>query len=332
MSRQTVSNALNAPERVKASTLARVLSAVERAGYRPLESARALRTQRSRTLAMRLYPSTNGINGAVMDRYVHALVEAAEHLGHRVLVFTARDRRAEVEAITDLAERKAIDACVLTDTSADDSRPGDLVAAGVPVAAFGRPWGHPKSSHFWVDVDGAAGTHAAVDHLVERGCRRVGFLGWPESSGVGEDRRQGWAQAVAHHGLEADELLSMRVADSIRDGGQAAKVLLDRGVDGVICASDSLAIGALQQARWSRKLLAFGSEAPIVGFDDTPVARAIGLSSVEQPVAEVATALVRGLVAHLEGAAPAAPMLLKPRLWVRNLDVLSGPASQPPGR
>ena len=81
VSRQTVSIVLNAPHLVRPETRERVAKAIEESGYRPSAAAQALRRQRSLTLALRLYPSTDGINGAVMDRFLHSLVEQAETLG-----------------------------------------------------------------------------------------------------------------------------------------------------------------------------------------------------------------------------------------------------------
>ena len=57
VSRQTVSNALNAPQRVRPDTLSRVLASIEQLGYRPNSAARNLRTQSTRLLGCRLLPS-----------------------------------------------------------------------------------------------------------------------------------------------------------------------------------------------------------------------------------------------------------------------------------
>ena len=80
---------LNAPHRVNARTLERVLPAIEESGYRPNVAGRQLRTRRSRNLAMRLFPSADGINGAILDRFLHALTEAAQRDGYRLTLFTA---------------------------------------------------------------------------------------------------------------------------------------------------------------------------------------------------------------------------------------------------
>src|SRR5699024_9726130 len=77
VSRQTVSNVLNAPQKVTPATAERVQAAIKKLGYRPHASARRLRTRRSATVGVHLDPYRGGISGVLLDRFVHALTEAA---------------------------------------------------------------------------------------------------------------------------------------------------------------------------------------------------------------------------------------------------------------
>lgn len=331
VSRQTVSNVLNAPHLVRESTRSRVQAAIDQSGYRPSAAAQALRTRRSNTLGMRLYPTVDGINGAVLDRFVHCVVEQAELLGHRVVLFTASDDDAEVAALRELIDRNSIDACILTSTTENDARARHLSAAGIPFGAFGRPWGDADSAHLWADIDGAAGTAMATEYLIERGCKRVGFIGWPEPSGVGNDRLAGWQGVMSQQlGFDADELatLVVRTEDDVANGAAGMAHLIDLGCDGVVCASDSLATGALHELRDGLS----NQFVPVIGFDDTPVARALGLSSVSQPVEAAATLLVHSVLAKGDDAnslgsdaAQSTPVgvnghLLTPHLLVRQFE------------
>ena len=96
VSRQTISNVINAPDRVKPATLERVRAAIEAAGYRPSAAARQLRTRRSMNLGMRLMPATDGINGSILDRFLHALTESAQDAGYRLTLFCADSHEDEV--------------------------------------------------------------------------------------------------------------------------------------------------------------------------------------------------------------------------------------------
>lgn len=318
VSRQTVSNVINAPHRVKAATRERVESLIAAAGYRPSAAAQALRRQRSQTIALRMFRAGDGVNGAVMDRFLHALVGAAQDHGHRIMLFAAQGPDAEVAAIADLAHRGVVDGCVLTDTVAGDPRPADLTAAGVGFVAFGRPWGDADATHAWVDIDGAAATASATQALWAQEAGPVGFIGWPGGSGAGADRRAGWLSVAASRG----PLLEAAVEDEIGQGRAAMARLIERGARAAVCASDSLAVGAL--LAWHDRFGAVPASPrwPIVGFEDTALARFRSFSSVAQPVEEAARACMRLLMAQLGGQSTGAlePVLLTPDLILRDTD------------
>ena len=291
VSRQTVSNVLNSPEIVQESTRERVRAAIAELGYRPHASARRLRTRQSSTIGVRLDPIINGISGSILDRFLHALTARADERGMRITLFTADDHDAEIAQYERLRDGADVDAFVVTSTSYDDPRIEWLARERIPFVAFGRPWGSEHvddPERMWVDVDGRAGTRLATEHLLARGHRRIGYLGWPAGSGTGDDRRSGWADAMAASGtlVPAElEALSVQTVESVPKARVAVEELLrsGAGLEALVCASDSLALGAMMAVR-EAGLPHF----PVFGFDNTPVAQAVGLSSVDQRLDDVA--------------------------------------------
>lgn len=284
VSRQTVSNVINTPGMVRDETRARVMAAIEELGYRANFAARQMRTGRSRLIGVRIDPIRNGVESSVMDRFLHSITETAAPAGYRMVLYTAADDATEVATYDELLASYALDAFVLTHTHHEDTRTAWLHKRSVPFTTFGRPWG-AQDWHSWVDIDGAAGTTLATDHLIATGHRRIAFLGWPLGSGVGDDRRAGWERAMRAAGLATDGLAA-HAFDGIAEGERLARdvLALPDPPTALVCASDLLALGA-----WRYRKLA------VVGFDDTPMARATGLSSVRQPLAEAATECVRTL-------------------------------------
>jgi DNA-binding LacI/PurR family transcriptional regulator len=286
VSRQTVSNVLNAPHLVREETRDRVLEAIDALGYRANQAARQMRTGRSRLVAVRIEPTRDGINGSVLDRFMHSLTETAAGAGYRVVLYTASGDDDEIGTYEELLASHQLDGFVLTSTHRGDTRTAWLRAHDVPFVTFGRPWGSGPDArddggahtHPWVDVDGAAGTAAATRYLLAAGHRRIGFLGWPQGSGVGDDRRAGWRDAL--HAAGPNDLTTA-TPDGIDEGARAAGELLARRdpPTALVCASDSLALGARR---------AVGRDMPVTGFDDTPVAEAVGLTSVSQPLTQAA--------------------------------------------
>ena len=192
-------------------------------------------------------------------------------------------------------------------------------ALGIPFVAFGRPWDNPVARHPWVDVDGAAGAELATTHLLDRGHERIAWIGWRKDSRIGEDRRSGWADALHARGLFTAGLAS-RVEDTISSGADAAAVLLDEAAPtAVVCASDTLAMGVLHTL--AARGLAAGRDIAVVGFDDSQVAQVVpgGLTSVRQPLEQVAVEIVArpGGRLTVPPVAIEGVLLLKPTLVVR---------------
>jgi DNA-binding LacI/PurR family transcriptional regulator len=314
VSRQTVSNVLNTPHLVRVETQQRVQQAIAALGYRANQAARQMRTGRSRLIAVRIEPSQDGINGSVLDRFLHGLTAAALPAGYRVMLYTATDDRSEIGTYDELLSSYDLDAFVLTSTHHGDARTSWLTGRGVPFVTFGRPWGAPDS-HSWVDVDGAAGTAQATRRLIVAGHRRIALIGWPAGSGVGDNRRSGWVDTMRYAGCDPTGL-ERSTDDGVDQGMAAAQELLTLPAPptALVCVSDSLAVGAVRAARHLDRPVA------ITGFDDTPAAQAVGLTSVSQPLAAAAARCVALIASMLDGGEAEMPTqeLLQPTLVVRD--------------
>jgi len=319
VSRQTVSNVLNAPHRVRDETRQRVEAVIASTGYRPVKAAQTLRTRRSYLIAVGLRTRAQD-SGEVEHEFLHALTGHAQLRGFRILLYAAENDDAEIRTYESLLSEYDLDGFVVTNTHTDDKRTAWLDQQKIPFVTFGRPWGY-SARHSWVDVDGASGVLAATRHLISLGHRRVAFLGWPDGSGVGDDRRSGWEAASREAALRTDGL-GLRMTNSFAAGRSACAQLLDRPSPptAFVCVSDAIALGALSEltARGQEP----GSRSAVIGFDDSAAAAIVGLSSVAQPLSEAASACLDCLqklqapVAACEDTPD--KVLLKPRLVLRS--------------
>lgn len=319
VSRQTVSNVLNAPHRVRPATRERVEAVIAQTGYRPVKAAQTLRTRRSHLIAVGIPPPVEG-RGEVLDAFLHALTEQAQQRGYRILLITAGDDRTEIDVYDALLSEYDLDAFVVTSTHAGDSRTAWLGQHRVPFVTFGRPW-DSTGRHSWVDVDGACGMRAVTRHLIDAGHERIAYLGWPQGSGVGDDRRSGWEEACRAAGRPTGGL-DRQLIDGLDTGRAACAALLaaPRPPTAFVCVSDVIALGAWTELT-SRGLVP-GRDAAVTGFDDSAAAAVIGLTSVAQPVADVAGACLRALQKLLaaDGGRRRSydRVLLEPRLVLRS--------------
>ena len=227
VSRQTVSNALNSPDLLRPDTLERVQEAIDRLGYSPNRAARNLRTRASHLIGLRVDPAVEGSANALMDRFLHSLVETAADAGYHVLLFTGGDARRPAGRRTTscCGPPRSTPSWSPTPTAATRRPPGWSARRAVRGVrpALGRarrpaPLGRRRRSRRG---------RLAVDHLVERGHERIAWVGWQKGSYIGEDRRSGWARPDARARAVHDRL-SARGEDTIDFGRRAAHALLDR--------------------------------------------------------------------------------------------------------
>ncbi|TDD18668.1 LacI family transcriptional regulator [Kribbella turkmenica] len=313
---QTVSNALNAPHRLRPDTLERVNRSIELLNYRPNRNARSLRTSAVELIGY-CVPSWPNQTHLVMDQFLHALCAAAETSGRHILLFTAPAAVDGMPTYDDLHARRLVDGFVLSQTETHDPRHGWLKDRQIPFVSFGRVWKETTQPGPWVDVDGAAGSAMAVQHLHETGRRRIAFLGWPQSSGLGEDRLAGWRDRCTELGLPTGGLVVRCAEDTIDEGARATAQLIDSGQppDGIVALSDILALGALRQL--GDRGLTAGADVGVTGFDDSPRASVVspGLTSLRQPMEQIATELI-AILTGTRNDVPSERLLL-PELVIR---------------
>ncbi|GAA4616117.1 LacI family DNA-binding transcriptional regulator [Actinoallomurus liliacearum] len=316
VSRQTVSNVLNRPARVAPDTATRVRRAIEELGYRPNRAAQNLRERASRCLGLKI-PAPIGVSN-FLDRFLYSLTAAAGAAGYHLLLFAPTAVDEELATYEDLIRTGTVDGFVLADVSARDRRLPWFAERSIPFVCFGRPWGQEDGPYTWVDVDGAYGIEQGVEHLIGRGHRRIAYLGWPEGTGFGDERRRGWLRAMGRHGLETDGLIGV-CGEGVAVAVAAAERMLARPEPptAFVCGSDTHAVGA----RLAGGLDADGRpRVGVVGFDDSPAASLISprMSSIRQPLDEVARRVVSLLTARVQGSdSPPEGVMLRPELVAR---------------
>lgn len=317
VSRQTVSNVLNTPQRVRPDTIERVRSAIDLLGYRVNHHARNLRTGTSRVIAYPI-PQLNGRLNAVMDTFLHEMTEALESKGYRVLLFTSASAASEISTYGELAAQSAIDGVVFAGTERNDPRPKPLIDRRIPFVSFGRTWG--SETHSWVDVDGRAGTRKAIEHLLRTGHRRFVWLASGVPSVVGDERFAGVHETLAAAGVPASDLHVLHLTDDAAADRAALSRVLDQPnpPTGFVAMSDLQALTVLTELD-SRSIVA-GRDAAVIGFDDSPIAAYAGggLTTIRQPISTVTRELARLLTQQINDPASSPEgVLLEPELIIR---------------
>jgi LacI family transcriptional regulator len=148
------------------------------------------------------------------------------------------------------------------------------------------------------------GAAEAVRHLHAAGRRRIGFVNGPQQTVPGSERRLGYFDGLRSCGLERDDRLVENAADfTVAPGREAVARLVARArPDGILCANDLLAVGAL--ATLHDAGLEVPGDVALVGMDNTPLSELVWppLTSVDLGSAERARMAAELLLERIEGS------------------------------
>ncbi|MFJ3381560.1 substrate-binding domain-containing protein [Curtobacterium sp. NPDC090217] len=319
VSHQTVSRVINGDPTVRDGFRSRVTTAIAELGYRPRAAARALAGGRSKALGLvtagdALYgPSSTAIG----------FERAARHAGYHVLLSTLPEDPRPSDLSGALATLLAQDVAAIVLVAADNRVLDALASLAVPVPvpvvvsnAVQRdaPTVGPLTAAVAaVAIDQVAGASMAMQHLFDRGHRRIVHITGPTVSQEAQVRRATYVRLMESAGLDPVVLDGDWTPAS---GFAAARSLDTTAVDAVFCGNDQMALGVLHA--FADDGLRVPDDIAVVGFDDIPEAAHFTppLTTVRQDfraMGEQVLATVRSLV---EGE-PLDEILLQPSLVVR---------------
>jgi DNA-binding LacI/PurR family transcriptional regulator len=321
VSQATVSRALRDSPLVSAETRQRVREIAERLNYKVDRSASNLRTRSTRTIALLLFEDSIADASQINPFFLAMLgtitrVSAAR--GYDLLV-SFQQLSEDWQSYYEAAHRA--DGLILLGYGEYNSARPKLQQLTDSGAHFVL-WGPVLDDHpgLTVGCDNVDGGYQATRHLLARGRRRIAFLGFRDPTVAPEfaARYRGCCKALDEHGLPLDDSFQAEADNSEASGAAAVDALRDRGLDfdGLICASDLIAIGAMN------RLAELGVEVPqqvaVVGFDDIAAAAYARppLTTMRQETTVAGELLVELLLTQIEGAETES-RLIRPQLIVR---------------
>ena len=217
---------------------------IEETGYVPNLAARSLRRQQSDSVGI-IVPR---INSDSVSSLVEGVSSVLNHAGYLVVFGNAQnDEKREIEYLRMMQEAK-LSGVILMGTVFTPNHIKFFRETKLPIVVCGQY--HPSVSCIYHDDRGAA--KELTRCMIESGRRSLAYIGAVETDlCVGINRRLGVEDALTENGLSPDELLKVQVRFTVEEGYRGMCEILDGGhmPDGVICATDSLAVGAVKALR-----------------------------------------------------------------------------------
>ncbi|MFD7732476.1 LacI family DNA-binding transcriptional regulator [Kitasatospora phosalacinea] len=294
--RGTVSRVINGSPRVSTKAREAVQTAIAELGYVPNRAARTLVTSRTDSIALVVPEAeTRLFSEPYFSDIISGVSAELAETDMQLLLILVRNQR-ERDRLSAYLTAQRVDGVLVVSVHRDDPLPGLLESLEIPSVLAGRRGDLEPLSY--VHADNAGGARMAVRHLLRRGCTRVATLTGPLDMEVAQARLGGYRRALEEAGHAYDEDL-VGLADFTEEGGRVAmRELLARKpeLDGVFCASDVMAAGAMQVLRAAGRRIP--DDVAVIGFDDSIVARHTDppMTSVRQPIEEMGRTMARLLL------------------------------------
>lgn len=310
VSRGTISRYLNGSGYVSKSSAQAIADAIASVGYVPNNAARTLASKSTKTVAFIVNESHTLF---YEDPNVAGMLTAA----NRVLseadfqqVILIVDSQQSLRRITTHLRGGYVDGAILVSAKAKDALVDVVNELRIPAAMAGRAANDIAIP--WVDVNNHEAAKTITERLMATNRQKLAMIQGPVDMLAARERLSGFREALGKR--FAPELVVPTPDWSTASGSTAMEAILrrDAAVDGVFCASDALAIGALEVLRQAGKKVPV--DVGVVGFDDSILAHNAvpQLSTVRQPVdelgAEMATLVLRQIAGeNLSGSGKLLP-------------------------
>ena len=301
VSTSTVSRALNDSPLISQETKKRIQAIAQEHQFQLNIAARNLRRQQSQTIGFVAPvgpPSVFSAEDLFGLGMLSGIGKGLYALGYDLLVLYADpDETTWAQAYLDSGR---VDGFILLTSNHKPAVIKSLVEKEIPFIGWGVPI--PGLSYSSVTGDNRTGGRLATQHLIDRGRKKIAFLGGPEESLTIQHRFEAYASALQEAGLPVDPTLQAYTDYAYESGVAAMQRLLKQSQDleAVFVTSDLMAVAAINVIQ------KFGKRVPediaVVGYDDLPIAvyNNLPLTTIRQNFQLVGQLLAENLILYLQ--------------------------------
>lgn len=321
VSQSTVSRVLSSDASsvlVGGETRQKIFDAIQQLGYRPNWTARSLRSQETKLIAVLIADISNSIYHPI----VRAVQDVARVHGYDVLIANSDHEYEKEKHFCEAVLRRPVDGIVMVPFRLSLDEIEQLITlTGARIVVLGDHIQHPLIDYVWVDDEKAFYEGVTWLHTA-RGHRRIGFMGVPDDLPPGPRRWRGYQRAMQALGLEIEPELVSFDGDFTVEGGQrimAGMLASAQPPFALFACNDLMAIGAITQAK------SMGYSVPqdiaVLGFDDILEAQLVTppLTTIAQRPKEIGARLTELLFDRIEDreAGPARKVQVEYELVIR---------------
>ncbi len=263
VSQSTVSRVFSDMDKVAPDKRERVLAAANQLGYIPNAIARSLTTQHTNIIGIVMANLTSPFYPYVLEKFLQRFREMEK----QTLLFTAAPNQ-DIDDIMPHIMQHRVDALIVTSATLSTEIADKCLSYGIPVILFNRYVLDSNANA--VCTDNVEGGRNIANLLLDTAHQNIAYISGQMNASTNTDREKGFSDRMRERGVT--EWLREEGDFTYQSGYAAALRLLSLAnpPDAIFCASDNMALGAMDAARYGLGLRV-PEDVSIVGFDDMPM-------------------------------------------------------------
>jgi len=291
----TISRVINNPEKVNDETRRKINDAIDQLGFVPKAEARA----RALRFNGRIGVITPFFTAPSFVQRLRGIAGCLSKENFDLVIYTVDSNNRLQSYLSSLPLTGNLDGLVIMSLPVNDIDVKRLIDLKLPTVLIEYP--HPLLNS--VEIDDVEGGRLATEYLINKGHRRIAFLGdsdLPEYSiHPVSFRLKGFRQALRAANIEVPESFIRLAPYSQEQARQVAKELIDLPdpPTAIFAATDFQALGVIKAAR--QLGIKVPDELAIIGFDDLDMSEFEDLTTIRQHLDESGRLAIEILLSHI---------------------------------
>ncbi|MBS3788147.1 MAG: LacI family DNA-binding transcriptional regulator [Candidatus Bipolaricaulota bacterium] len=279
----TVSAVINDSRYVSPELTERVEQAIEELNYQPDQLGRGLRKGQSNTIGLLVSDITNPF----FPKVARGVEDCVRENHYNLILCNTDEDPVEEKHYISLLRTQRVDGIIVAPTSKGARNLEPLTEESIPIVLIDRSVDGLDLPE--ITSDNYSGAYRAVEYLIEKGHRKIGFVSGIEGVQSTDKRLSGYKDALSDNSVEFRKDYVVMGNSKINDSYEGAKKLLrsSNGVTAIFASNNMMLIGALQYLKESS--ISYPEEISVICFDDTEWGNAVtpGITSVSQKPYEI---------------------------------------------
>lgn len=237
--------------RVSEELTEKIKFTAEEMNYLPNMAARSLRTGKSKIIGL-IVADISNLFFAKLARYVE---NAAEAMNYQVMFGSSDESKKKFEKLVNVFIEKSVDGIIIAAPADSENIILQINKYGIPIVLVDRTINSIPVSSVQIDNEGAA--YVLTNHLIEMGCKRIGFMSYNMRLSNIKGRFEGYKKALIDSGIVFNSKLVRSVGfERFEEEIQKElEVLLSNNIDSIVFATNRVGLQSLLLLKKMKKII-----------------------------------------------------------------------------